>query len=67
MLKYFLNFSLLRILTTFSAPFIQIFYFVHSSVDGGVKFGLWGWCLDVDGSCPVKQYFVSIMNIYFLC
>ncbi|KAJ3557608.1 hypothetical protein NM688_g1387 [Phlebia brevispora] len=46
----------LLILVTFSMPFIHDFYFVHSSINGGIKFGLWGWCFDSDGSCTMKQF-----------
>ncbi|CAL1717176.1 unnamed protein product [Somion occarium] len=43
-------------LVTFSVPFISSFYFLHSSVAGGIKYGIWGWCLDVDDSCSPKQF-----------
>ncbi|EPQ52581.1 hypothetical protein GLOTRDRAFT_131813 [Gloeophyllum trabeum ATCC 11539] len=49
----------LLILITFSVPFVSSFYFLHSSIAGGVRFGLWGWCLDDDTLCisPVKLGF----------
>ncbi|KZT23072.1 hypothetical protein NEOLEDRAFT_1136930 [Neolentinus lepideus HHB14362 ss-1] len=49
----------LLILVTFSVPFVSSFYFLHSSISGGVKFGIWGWCLDDDTLCiaPIKLGF----------
>ncbi|TFK74171.1 hypothetical protein BDN72DRAFT_722782, partial [Pluteus cervinus] len=45
-----------RILITFSMPLVPVLYFLYSSQDGGVRFGMWGWCLDSDGVCqhPIK-------------
>ncbi|KDQ53165.1 hypothetical protein JAAARDRAFT_436867 [Jaapia argillacea MUCL 33604] len=45
--------TILLILTTFSTPFVSPFYFLHSSVDGGVRFGGWGWCMD-SGACSSR-------------
>ncbi|KAF9466629.1 hypothetical protein BDZ94DRAFT_186544 [Collybia nuda] len=41
---------LLLALTTFSMPLSSL-YFLYSSQAGGVRFGLWGWCIDEDGTC----------------
>ncbi|KAF9446831.1 hypothetical protein P691DRAFT_707840 [Macrolepiota fuliginosa MF-IS2] len=38
-------------LTTFSLPFIDSLYFLWTSQAGGVRFGIWGWCLDADHVC----------------
>jgi len=38
-------------LITFSVPFVSSFYFLHSDVAGGVKYGVWGWCLDNGLEC----------------
>ncbi|KAK7690421.1 hypothetical protein QCA50_005518 [Cerrena zonata] len=55
---FILTFSAGVVLTlvTFSVPFIKPFYFLHSSVAGGITYGIWGWCLDVNGSCSPKQF-----------
>ncbi|KAF8150023.1 hypothetical protein B0H34DRAFT_666564 [Crassisporium funariophilum] len=39
------------VLITFSAPIIPRLYFLHTTQAGGVRFGLWGWCLDEDKMC----------------
>ncbi|KAI0955719.1 hypothetical protein AcV7_006308 [Taiwanofungus camphoratus] len=41
----------LLVLVTFSTPFIHVFYFLESSAGGGVKFGIWGYCLDLTETC----------------
>ncbi|TCD60908.1 hypothetical protein EIP91_009299 [Steccherinum ochraceum] len=46
---------ILLTLTTFSVPFIKPFYFFHADVNGGVKYGIWGWCFDLTGQCSPKQ------------
>ncbi|TDL20759.1 hypothetical protein BD410DRAFT_790408 [Rickenella mellea] len=38
-------------LITFSVPFISNFYFLWTSEAGGVRFGIWGWCLDNAHTC----------------
>lgn len=43
-------------LTTFSIPFISAFYFLDTSIDGGVRFGIWGFCFDNDPlNCTPKN------------
>ncbi|KAF9036200.1 hypothetical protein BJ165DRAFT_1507134 [Panaeolus papilionaceus] len=46
----FIAFVLLA-LTTFSIPLISNVYFFHTTQANGVKFGLWGWCLDEEELC----------------
>jgi len=46
----------LLVLTTFSVPFIKPFYFLHADINGGVTFGIWGWCFDLSGQCSPKQF-----------
>ncbi|KAF5359529.1 hypothetical protein D9756_003495 [Leucocoprinus leucothites] len=38
-------------LTTFSLPFLPRLYFLWSSQGGGVRFGIWGWCLEQGSVC----------------
>ncbi|PPQ66225.1 hypothetical protein CVT24_000337 [Panaeolus cyanescens] len=47
---------ILLALTTFSIPLISTLYFLHSTQANGVKFGIWGWCLDQYDLCsrPLK-------------
>jgi len=45
----FIAFVLLA-LTTFSLPFVHSLYFLRISQAGGIRFGIWGWCLD-EGVC----------------
>jgi len=45
----------LLILITFSVPFISNFYFLRSSIAGGVDFGVWGWCLMSNDTCSGKS------------
>lgn len=40
---------ILLVLINVSVPFVSNFYFLHSTIARGVRFGLYGWCLD-DGS-----------------
>jgi len=42
---------ILLLLISVSVPLVSTFYFLYSSQAGGVRFGLWGWCLDSDGTC----------------
>ena len=43
-------------LTTFSVPLLSTFYFLHSTEANGVRFGMYGWCLDDYEICSsVKQ------------
>jgi hypothetical protein len=42
---------ILLLLITLSVPLVSSFYFLYSSQANGVRFGLWGWCLDSDGTC----------------
>ena len=49
------------VLITFSVPFIPVFYLLHASASGGVKFGVLGFCTGTDGgngggTCKPKQY-----------
>lgn len=41
---------LMQILITFSVPMASSLYFLSSSEAGGVRFGMWGWCIG-DGTC----------------
>jgi len=41
-------------LVTFSVPFISTFYFLQTNESGGVRFGLWGWCLTNGTLCSPK-------------
>ncbi|KXN84770.1 hypothetical protein AN958_12197 [Leucoagaricus sp. SymC.cos] len=52
-LMTFIAFVLLT-LTTFSLPFIPRLYFLWSSQDGGVRFGIWGWCREQRSMCSEK-------------
>ncbi|KAI0367953.1 hypothetical protein BV20DRAFT_1023327 [Pilatotrama ljubarskyi] len=45
----------LLVLVTFSTPFIQALYFLESSVSGGVKFGLFGFCFELTETCIPKE------------
>ncbi|KLO11423.1 hypothetical protein SCHPADRAFT_855385 [Schizopora paradoxa] len=45
----------LLILITFSVPFISNFYFLRSSVNGGVDFGVWGFCTTSTDVCSKKS------------
>ncbi|KAF7771757.1 hypothetical protein Agabi119p4_6068 [Agaricus bisporus var. burnettii] len=38
-------------LITFSLPLVHSMYFLWSSQAGGVRFGIWGWCLDEGSIC----------------
>ncbi|CAA7269631.1 unnamed protein product [Cyclocybe aegerita] len=42
---------ILLLLTTLSIPLVSSFYFLYTSQANGVRFGMWGWCLDSDGTC----------------
>ncbi|KAJ3564006.1 hypothetical protein NP233_g8577 [Leucocoprinus birnbaumii] len=42
---------LLLMLTTFSLPLIPGLYFLWTSQAGGVRFGIWGWCMDEGSVC----------------
>ena len=54
MFYYVLNTA--RMLTTFSVPLLSTFYFLHSTQANGVRFGMYGWCLDEGGICSsIKQ------------
>ncbi|KAF9533922.1 hypothetical protein CPB83DRAFT_844770 [Crepidotus variabilis] len=41
---------LLLLLSTVSTPIATTFYLLYSTHSGGIRFGIWGWCLD-DGTC----------------
>jgi len=41
---------ILLLLISVSVPLVSSFYFLYSSQANGVRFGLWGWCLDT-GAC----------------
>ena len=45
-----------RTLITFSLPISKSLYFLYASEAGGVRFGIWGWCLEQDPVCmtPIK-------------
>lgn len=45
-----------RTLVTFSVPFISTFYFLQTDESGGVRFGLWGWCLTNGTLCSPKAW-----------
>jgi hypothetical protein len=49
-LTTFTSFILLLLISV-SVPLVSSFYFLYSSQANGVRFGLWGWCLDSDGTC----------------
>ena len=48
--------SIPSVLVIFSAPFIRVFYFLRTSADGGVRFGVLGFCYDATGICSAKKY-----------
>jgi len=48
---------ILLLLTSLSVPIVSSFYFLYSSQANGVRFGLWGWCLDSDGTCSSPLQF----------
>jgi len=43
-------------LTTISVPVLSTFSFLHSTQADGVKFGMWGWCLDDGHTCSPVQF-----------
>lgn len=49
-------------LTTFSVPFVSAFNFLHADAAGGVRFGIWGWCLDQGGYCTSKKWVPCIAS-----
>ncbi|KIJ92986.1 hypothetical protein K443DRAFT_684879 [Laccaria amethystina LaAM-08-1] len=51
----FISFIFLTLIT-FSLPISKSLYFLYASEAGGVRFGIWGWCLDQDPICmtPLK-------------
>ncbi|KAG2018177.1 hypothetical protein CC2G_007627 [Coprinopsis cinerea AmutBmut pab1-1] len=53
-LSSFISFMLLTV-TTFSTPFTPSLYFLRSSQGKGVRFGLWGWCLEGEDFCTDPQ------------
>ncbi|KAF8896182.1 hypothetical protein BD779DRAFT_565869 [Infundibulicybe gibba] len=57
----------LHVFATFSMPMISSFYFLYSSQAGGVRFGLWGWCLDEGAVCinPLQLGFTWEPQIAF--
>ena len=56
-----------RTLVTFSTPFVKMLYFLQTDESGGVRFGLWGWCL-LDGSfCSPKAYVPPQMRAFLDC
>ncbi|EDR10037.1 uncharacterized protein LACBIDRAFT_317946 [Laccaria bicolor S238N-H82] len=46
----FVSFIFLTLIT-FSLPISKSLYFLYASEAGGVRFGIWGWCLDSDPIC----------------
>ena len=40
-----------RVLVTFSTPFIQAFYFLRSSAEGGIRYGVLGFCRELTETC----------------
>jgi hypothetical protein len=46
-------------LTICSVP-ISSLYFLYTSEALGVRFGMWGWCLDEDGTCSGPWQYVQI-------
>ncbi|KAG6857396.1 hypothetical protein H0H87_004758 [Tephrocybe sp. NHM501043] len=46
---------LFQLLITFSVPAASSLYFLSTSQAGGVRFGMWGWCLREDGVCLQPQ------------
>ncbi|KAI0325294.1 pali-domain-containing protein [Cubamyces sp. BRFM 1775] len=45
----------LLVLVTFSTPFIKALYFLRTDSEGGVRFGLLGFCFDLLGICTPKE------------
>ncbi|KAM5531795.1 hypothetical protein V8D89_014565 [Ganoderma adspersum] len=41
----------LLVLVTFSTPFIQQFYFLRSSAEGGIRYGVLGFCRELTETC----------------
>ena len=48
------------VLVIFSVPFIRVFYFLRSSVEGGVRFGLLGFCTELADICSPKKFVFSL-------
>jgi len=42
---------ILLVLINVSVPYVSTFYFLHSTIANGVRFGLFGWCLDDQSFC----------------
>ena len=40
-----------RVLVTFSTPFIQQLYFLRSSAEGGIQYGVLGFCRELTDTC----------------
>ncbi|KAF5327305.1 hypothetical protein D9619_004486 [Psilocybe cf. subviscida] len=47
---------ILLLCTTFSTPLGSTFYFLRTSQASGVKFGMWGWCLDDGTVCSASSF-----------
>ncbi|OSD06655.1 hypothetical protein PYCCODRAFT_1383799 [Trametes coccinea BRFM310] len=45
----------LLVLVTFSTPFIQSLYFLRTDLDGGMSFGVFGFCFDLMQVCSGKE------------
>ncbi|KAI1796899.1 hypothetical protein LXA43DRAFT_878862 [Ganoderma leucocontextum] len=64
----------LLVLVTFSTPFIQQFYFLRSSAEGGIRFGVLGFCRVLTETCtrqlgyqvnpPVVQPLPMLLILY---
>lgn len=57
-------------LTICSEP-ISPLYFLYTSEALGVRFGMWGWCLDTDGTCSdpwqyVQSFFYNVFSSQFV-
>ena len=58
-------------LTICSVP-ISSLYFLYTSEALGVRFGMWGWCLDEDGTCSwpsqyVQTFLQGLFRSIYLC
>ena len=54
-----------RMLITCSTPLIKTCYFLYTEEARGVRFGIWGWCLDEYGICSTPlQYVVDFLFLF---
>ncbi|KAI0636020.1 actin cortical patch SUR7/pH-response regulator pali [Trametes polyzona] len=45
----------LLVLVTISTPLVQAFYFLSTDIAGGIKFGVFGFCNELTGTCTDKE------------